>query len=142
MTTGILLEHYAGNLPLWLAPVQAIVATITFDGDSYASEVAGQLTSHGLRIETDLRNEKVGYKIREHNLANVPVLLAVGEREAKEGTVSLRRIGRSDNEPLTLREAMVRLEIEALRSTCSPASLPSVEEQSEDKEQLVEAAPR
>ena len=67
------LEHYAGKLPFWLAPVQAVVATITSDGDSYANEVAAQLTSHGLRIETDLRNEKIGYKIREHSLAKVPV---------------------------------------------------------------------
>ena len=139
--TGILLEHYAGKLPLWLAPVQAVVATITSDGDSYANEAATQLTSHGLRIETDLRNEKIGYKIREHSLAKVPVLLVVGKREAKEGTVSLRRVGRNDNETLTLREAMVRLETEALcSSTCSPESLPPVEGQSEDKEQLAETA--
>ena len=88
--TGILLEHYAGKLPLWLAPVQAVVATITSDGDSYADEVAAN-SRLGLRIETDLRNEKIGYKIREHSLAKVPVLLVVGKREAKEGTVSLRR---------------------------------------------------
>ncbi len=122
--TGILLEHYAGKLPLWLAPVQAIVATITSVGDSYANEVAAQLTSHGLRVETDLRNEKIGYKIREHSLAKVPVLLVVGKREAKEGTVALRRIGSKDNETLTLHEAMVRLETEALRSTRSPTSRP------------------
>ena len=138
--TGILLEHYAGKLPLWLAPVQAVVATITSDGDSYANEVAAELMSLGLRIETDLRNEKIGYKIREHSLAKVPVLLVVGKREAKEGTVSLRRIGRNDTETLTLREAMVRLETEALRSTCSPVNLPPVERRSEDKEQLVEEA--
>ena len=124
---GILLEHYAGKLPLWLAPVQAVVATITSDGDSYAKEVAAQLTSRGLRIETDLRNEKIGYKVREHSLAKVPVLLVVGKREAKEGTVSLRRIGRNDNETLTLRDAMVRLETEALRSKRSAESLPPVD---------------
>ena len=124
---GILLEHYAGKLPLWLAPVQAVVATITSDGDSCAKEVAAQLTSRGLRIETDLRNEKIGYKVREHSLAKVPVLLVVGKREAKEGTVSLRRIGRNDSETLTLREAMVRLETEALRSKRSAESLPPVD---------------
>ena len=140
--TGILLEHYAGKLPLWLAPVQAVVATITSDSDSYASEVAAQLTSLGLRIETDLRNEKIGYKIREHSLAKVPVLLIVGKREAKEGTVSFRRIGHKDNETLRLREAMVRLETEALRSTSSPVNLPPVGSRSEDKEQLAEAAAR
>ena len=136
--TGILLEHYAGKLPLWLAPVQAVVATITSDGDPYASEVAGLLMAHGLRVETDLRNEKIGYKIREHSLAKVPVLLVVGKREAKEGTVSLRRIGRNDNETLTLREATVRLETEALRSTLAPVSFPN-EGPSEDKERLTEA---
>ncbi|MBL6940476.1 MAG: threonine--tRNA ligase [Proteobacteria bacterium] len=136
--TGILLEHYAGKLPLWLAPVQAVVATITSDGDSYASEVAGLLMAQGLRVETDLRNEKIGYKIREHSLAKVPVLLVVGKREAKEGTVSLRRIGRNDNETLTLREATVRLETEALRSTLAPVSFPN-EGPSEDKERLTEA---
>ncbi len=138
--TGILLEHYAGKLPLWLAPVQAVVATITSDGDSYANEVAAGLTSLGLRIETDLRNEKIGYKIREHSLAKVPVLLVVGKREAKEGTVSLRRIGRNDTETLTLRDAMVRLETEALRSTRFPVSLPSVEGWGESTGQLAETA--
>ena len=136
--TGILLEHYAGRLPLWLSPVQVLVATITSDGDSYANEVATQLASHGLRIETDLRNEKIGYKIREHSLAKVPVLLIVGKREAKEGTVSLRRLGRTDNETLTLSEAMVRLETEALRGTRSRASLPN-EDLREDKERVSEA---
>ena len=136
--TGILLEHYAGRLPLWLSPVQVLVATITSDGDSYANEVATQLASHGLRIETDLRNEKIGYKIREHSLAKVPVLLIVGKREAKEGTVSLRRLGRTDTETLTLSEAMVRLETEALRGTRSRASLPN-EDLREDKERVSEA---
>ena len=139
--TGILLEHYAGKLPLWLAPVQAVVATITSDGDPYASEVAGLLMAHGLRVETDLRNEKIGYKIREHSLAKVPVLLVVGKREAKEGNVSLRRIGRNDNETLTLREATVRLETEALRSTRAPASYPN-ESPREVDEQLPEAVAR
>ena len=138
--TGILLEHYAGKLPLWLAPVQAVVATITSDGDAYANEVAAGLMSLGLRIETDLRNEKIGYKIREHSLAKVPVLLIVGKREAKEGTVSLRRIGRNDTETLTLREVMVRLETEALRSTRSPVSLPPVEGWGDGKGSLAEAA--
>ena len=136
--TGILLEHYAGKLPLGLAPVQAVVATITSDGDSYADEVAARLASRGLRIETDLRNEKIGYKVREHSLAKVPVLLVVGKREAKEGTVSLRRIGRRDSESLTLREAMVRLETEALCSTRPPERPPPVEGRSEEKEQPAE----
>lgn len=138
--TGILLEHYAGKLPLWLAPVQAVVATITSDCDSYANEVAAQLMSIGLRVETDLRNEKIGYKIREHSLAKVPVLLVVGKREAKEGTVAFRRIGRNENETLTLREAMVRLETEALRSTSSPVNFSPPGERNESKGQLAEAA--
>ena len=119
------MEHHAGRLPLWLAPVQVLVATITSAGDSHANEVAAQLTSRGLRIETDLRNEKIGYKIREHSLAKVPVLLIVGKREAREGTVSLRRLGRTDTETLTLREAMVRLETEALHDAPSRAGLPN-----------------
>ncbi len=137
---GILLEHYAGKLPLWLAPVQAVVATITSDNDSYANEVAAQLTALGLRVETDLRNEKIGYKIREHSLAKVPVLMVVGKREAKEGTVSFRRIGSNENETITLREAMIRLESEALRSTSSPVRLPTLGDRSANKEQLAEAA--
>ena len=140
--TGILLEHYAGKLPLWLAPVQAVVATITSDNDSYANEVAAQLMSLGLRIETDLRNQKIGYKIREHSLAKVPVLLVVGKREAKEGTVSFRRMGRNDNETLTLREAMVRLETEALRSTNAPVRLPQGDRAADGTEWIVQAAAR
>ncbi len=142
MITGIVLEHYARKLLFWLASVQAVVATIASDGDSCANEMAGQLTSHGLRIETDPRNEKIGYKIREHRLAKVPVLLVVGKREAKEGIVSLRQIARKDNETLTLRDAVVRLEAaEALRSTCSPVSLSPIERRrSEDKGQFAEAA--
>ena len=135
---GILVEHHAGRLPLWLAPVQVLVATITSDGDSHANEVAAQLTSRGIRIETDLRNEKIGYKIREHSLAKVPVLLIVGKREARDGTVSLRRLGRADTETLTLRDAMVLLETEALHDAPSRASLPNGNSR-EDGERLSEA---
>ncbi|MCY4230215.1 MAG: threonine--tRNA ligase [Alphaproteobacteria bacterium] len=138
--TGILLEHYVGKLPLWLAPVQAVVATITSDGDSYANEVAAQLTSHGLRIETDLRNEKIGYKIREHSLAKVPVLLVVGKREAKEGTVSLRRLGREGSETLSLRESLIRLETEALRSTNAPVRLPQSDRAADETERIIQGA--
>ncbi len=136
---GILLEHHAGKLPLWMAPVQAVVATITSDGDSYANAVAAKLTSHGLRVETDLRNEKIGYKIREHSLAKVPALLIVGKREAQEGTVSLRRIGHKGSETLKLEDVLLRLEAEALRPTSRDrASLGEV--QGHDKSQLTEAA--
>ena len=90
---GILIEHYAGDFPLWLAPVQVVVATITNDADDYAREVAHALRAAGLRVELDLRNEKISYKVREHSLAKVPVILAVGRREAEERTVAVRRLG-------------------------------------------------
>ena len=90
---GILIEHHAGKFPLWLAPTQAVVATIVSDADDYARQVADKLAAAGLRVETDLRNEKINYKVREHSLAKVPLLLVVGKREAEEGTVAVRRLG-------------------------------------------------
>jgi threonyl-tRNA synthetase len=90
---GILIEHYAGKFPLWLAPVQAVVATIVSDADDYAKEVAAKLAAAGLRVDTDLRNEKINYKVREHSLAKVPNLVVVGKREAEERTVALRVLG-------------------------------------------------
>jgi threonyl-tRNA synthetase len=90
---GILIEHHAGRFPLWLAPVQAVVATIVSDADDYALEVAETLRAAGLRIEADLRNEKINYKVREHSLAHVPYLLVVGKREAEERTIALRPLG-------------------------------------------------
>src|SRR5207253_7914484 len=95
---GILIEHYAGRFPLWLAPVQAVVATIVSDADDYARQVAAKLEHAGLRVETDLRNEKINYKVREHSLAKVPLLLVVGKREAEEGTVALRRLGSEERQ--------------------------------------------
>ena len=89
--TGVLIENYAGHFPLWLAPLQAVVATIVSDADDYAQEVLEKLKAAGLRAEIDLRNEKINYKVREHSLAKVPVLLVVGKREAEEGKVSIRR---------------------------------------------------
>jgi threonyl-tRNA synthetase len=97
---GILIEHYAGKLPLWLAPVQAVVATIVSDADPYAREVSEKLAAAGLRVETDLRNEKINYKVREHSLAKVPLLLVVGKREAEEGTVALRRLGSDEHQKM------------------------------------------
>ena len=91
---GILLENYAGHLPLWLSPVQALVTTITSDADDYASEVAAIARRLGLRTELDLRNEKINYKVREHSLAKVPVLLVAGKKEAAERTISIRRLGK------------------------------------------------
>jgi threonyl-tRNA synthetase len=110
---GVLIEHYAGAFPLWLAPVQAVVATITSEADDYALEVAAAFRAAGLRIETDLRNEKVGYKVREHSLAKVPVIAVVGRREAEEGKVALRRLGSQAQEVVTLDEAVAALAKEA-----------------------------
>jgi threonyl-tRNA synthetase len=106
---GILLEHYAGALPFWLAPEQIVVATITSDADEYARAVLAALTAAGLRARTDLRNEKINYKVREHSLAKIPVIIAVGKRELAEKMVSIRRLGRSDQEVLSLDDAMARL---------------------------------
>ncbi len=110
---GILVEHHAGRLPLWLAPVQAMVATITNEADAYAAEVHAALRAAGLRAEADLRNEKINYKVREHSLAKVPVMLVVGAREAADGTVAIRRLGGKTQEVLALQEAAARLAEEA-----------------------------
>ena len=115
---GILIEHYAGRFPLWLAPVQAVVATITNDADAYAEEVAAACRAAGLRIETDFRNEKINYKVREHSLAHVPAILVVGRREADDGTVAVRRLGSKNQEILALDDAVGQLIAEAV----SPAA--------------------
>ncbi|MFO7483030.1 threonine--tRNA ligase [Oceanibaculum nanhaiense] len=109
---GILIEQYAGKFPLWLAPVQAVVATITNEADPYAEEVAATLKAAGLRVETDLRNEKINYKVREHSLAKVPILLVVGRREAEERKVAMRRLGGDKQEVLALEDALHRLKEE------------------------------
>jgi threonyl-tRNA synthetase len=103
---GILLEHYAGKLPLWLAPVQAVVTSITNEVDGYARDVAAALKAAGVRAELDLRNEKINYKVREHSLAKVPIILAVGGREAQDQTVSMRRLGSQGQETLALKAAV------------------------------------
>ena len=110
---GMLIEHYAGRFPLWLAPVQAVVATITGDGDDYAREVFGRLQAAGLRAELDLRNEKIGFKVREHSVAKVPVILVVGRREAEQGTVALRRLGSKEQEILAVADSIHTLLEEA-----------------------------
>jgi threonyl-tRNA synthetase len=110
---GILIEHHAGRFPLWLAPVQAVVATIVSDADDYARAVIAKLEAAGLRVESDLRNEKINYKVREHSLAKVPALLVVGKREAEEGTVAIRRLGGEGQQVLALDEALARLVAEA-----------------------------
>ena len=112
---GILIEHHAGRFPLWLAPVQAVVATIVSDADDYAREVAAKLAAAGLRVDTDLRNEKINYKVREHSLAKVPHLLVLGKREAEEGTVALRTLGSDGGQSvLPLDEVVARLKAEAV----------------------------
>ena len=111
---GVVLEHYAGHLPLWLAPKQAVVATITSDGDAYAADVVAAARRRGLRVEGDLRNEKINYKVREHSLAKVPVMLVVGKKEAAERSVSIRRLGKEGQQVVGLDEALTMLADEAL----------------------------
>ena len=115
---GILIENYAGRFPLWLAPVQAVVATITNDADEYAGKVAAACRAAGLRIEIDLRNEKINLKVREHSLAHVPAMLVVGQREADDGTVAVRRLGSKNQEILALDDVVGQLSAEA----ASPAA--------------------
>ena len=112
--TGILIEHYAGHLPLWLAPVQVTVATIVSDADEYAKKVRDALAEAGLRADLDLRNEKINYKIREHSVAKTPVLFICGKREVEEGTVNVRRLGSKEQQTLPLRAAIDQLAEEAL----------------------------
>jgi len=112
---GILIEHYTGKFPLWLAPVQAVVATIVSDADAYAELVSAKLAVAGIRVETDLRNEKINYKVREHSLAKVPLLLVVGKREAEEGTIALRRLGSEEHQKvMRLDEAVQMIASEAV----------------------------
>lgn len=106
---GILIENFAGHFPLWLAPVQAVVATIVSDADEYAREVRATLRKAGLRVDLDVRNEKINYKVREHSLAKVPVLLVVGKREAETRTVALRRLGGTEQEVVALDQAVATL---------------------------------
>jgi threonyl-tRNA synthetase len=111
---GMLIENYAGAFPLWLAPTQVVVATITSDADDFALAAAARLKAAGLRVETDLRNEKINYKIREHSLTKTPVIAVIGRREAEEGKVALRRLGSQGQEILNLEAAVLQLASEAL----------------------------
>jgi threonyl-tRNA synthetase len=110
---GVLLEHYAGALPLWLAPIQIVVATITSDADEYARAAVERFAASGLRAEFDLRNEKINYKVREHSLAKIPVIVAVGKREVAENTVSVRRFGEQAQAVVPLEQALEELRTEA-----------------------------
>ncbi len=120
---GILIEHYAGKLPLWLAPTQAVVATIVTDANPYAEQVAEKLKAAGIRVEADLRNEKINYKVREHSVGKVPNILVVGMREAEESKVALRRLGQKEQEFLTLDEVVTLLQSEALAPDLKTAAL-------------------
>jgi threonyl-tRNA synthetase len=111
--TGILIEHFAGHLPLWLSPLQIVVATITQEANDYAYEAIAAARKGGLRVESDLRNEKITYKVREHSLAKVPLLLVVGKKEAAERTVSIRRLGSQDQTQMGLDAALKLLAKEA-----------------------------
>jgi threonyl-tRNA synthetase len=106
---GILIEHYAGNLPLWLAPLQAMVCTITQDADDYAATVVDRLREAGLRVDVDLRNESISYKVRQHSVEKIPVLLVVGKREADQGTVAVRRLGSKRQSVSDLQEVITTL---------------------------------
>lgn len=110
---GILIEHYAGRFPVWLSPVQAVVATITSEADSYAHDVTAKLKAAGIRVEADTRNEKINYKVREHSVAKVPHLLVVGMREAEEGKVAIRSLGSDGQRIMTLEDAIDMLSHEA-----------------------------
>jgi threonyl-tRNA synthetase len=110
---GILIENYAGHFPLWFAPVQVVVATITSDADDYARRVHSELIRAGLRAELDVRNEKINYKVREHSLQKVPVILVCGKREAEEGSVNIRRLGEKDQKSMSLAAALTALQQEA-----------------------------
>lgn len=106
---GILIEHFAGRLPAWLAPTQAVVATIVSDADDYARDAVARLKAAGIRADSDLRNEKINYKVREHSLAKVPHLLVVGKREAEEGTVAIRTLGVEGQRIISLDESIAWL---------------------------------
>ena len=110
---GILIENYAGKFPFWLAPLQAVVATITNEADGYAGQVLAALEAAGIKAAPDFRNEKINYKVREHSLAKVPVIAVIGAKEARDGTVALRRLGGETQEVLALQEAVARLKAEA-----------------------------
>src|SRR5690606_32508432 len=111
---GILIENFAGHMPLWISPLQVVVATITSEADDYAREVADRLREAGLTVETDLRNEKINYKVREHSVTKVPVILVCGRREAEEGSVNIRRLGSQNQTPMALDAAIEALRLEAM----------------------------
>ena len=112
--TGILIEQFAGRMPSWLAPVQLVVASITDSANDYAQQVVDAAREMGLRAESDLRNEKISYKVREHSVMKVPYILAVGGREEEAGTVALRRLGSNEQQVIPMQEALAMLRGESL----------------------------
>jgi threonyl-tRNA synthetase len=136
---GVVIENYAGSFPLWLAPTQVVVATITSDGDDYALRVAQELRAAGLRVETDLRNEKINYKVREHSLAKAPVIAVVGRREAEEGKVALRRLGSDGQTVVSLGEAAKMLASEALPPDVAGPTVGAVTARAHDSARAEEA---
>jgi len=110
---GMLIENYAGKLPMWMAPVQVVVATIVSEADSYAESLVSKLRAAGIRAELDTRNEKINYKVRDHSTQKVPLLFVVGKREAEEGTVSIRRLGTEGQKVVSAMDAIVDLMSEA-----------------------------
>ena len=111
---GILIENYAGKLPFWLAPRQVVVAAIVSDADPFVNEVVNALKAAGVRAEADVRNEKINYKVREHSVGKVPVILAIGMKEVEERTVSVRRLGETRTETISLDQAIATFGLEAL----------------------------
>jgi len=110
---GILIENFAGHLPLWMSPLQIVVATITSEADAYGEEVAEALREAGLHVETDFRNEKINYKVREHSVTKVPVIIVCGKKEAEERTVNIRRLGSQEQSSMSLDDAIAALTHEA-----------------------------
>jgi threonyl-tRNA synthetase len=115
-----MIESCAGKLPMWLAPVQVVMTTITSDADAYATEAAEALRAAGIRVELDIRNEKINYKVREHSVGKVPVIFVAGKREAEERTVSIRRLGSQEQKVMPLDEAIKALVAEATPPDLAP----------------------
>ncbi len=109
----MMIEHHAGKMPMWLAPVQVVVATIVSEADDYAQKLVDRLKAGGIRAELDARNEKINYKVREHSVQKVPLMFVVGKREAEEGTVSVRRLGTEGQKVIAATDAIVELMAEA-----------------------------
>ena len=119
---GILIEHYAGHLPFWLSPLQIVIATITSDSDNYADNIFNQLKDKGLRVEKDIRNEKIGYKIREHSTSKIPAIIIIGKKEVENKTISVRRLGSEKTETFKVDEI--------LKILCKESLAPNIKIQS------------